>query len=63
MRDIRRGVILDVRPYVSEGSRDDSLVVGGTLHRVRLAGARLSVSEHAAIESVQYRRDQGTYLQ
>lgn len=58
VRDVRRGVVLDVRPDVSEGARDDPLVVGRALHRVRLARARLPVREHAPVEPVQHGRHQ-----
>lgn len=58
VRDVRRGVVLDVRPDVSEGARDDALVLGRTLHRVRLARTRLPVREHAPVEAVQHGRHQ-----
>lgn len=52
MRDVGRGTVLDVRPNVAEGARDDALVFGRTFHSVRLAGACLAICEHAAIEPV-----------
>lgn len=58
MRDVGRGVVLDVRPDVAEGARDDALVVERALHRVRLAGAGLPVREHAAVEPVEDGRHQ-----
>lgn len=62
VRDVRGGVVLDVRPDVSEGARDDALVRVTALHRVRLARARLSVREHASVEAVQNGRHQRTDL-
>lgn len=62
MCDVRRGVVLDMGPNVSEGTRDDALVLHRALHCVRLARARLSVREHAPIEPVQDGGDQRSYL-
>lgn len=62
MRHVGRGTVLDVRPDVAEGARDDALALGGTLHGVRLARARLPVREHAPVEPVQHRRHQRPYL-
>lgn len=62
VRDVGRGAVLDVRPDVAEGARDDALVVGRALHGVRLAGAGLPVREHAAVEPVQDGRHQRSDL-
>lgn len=62
VRDVPRRAGLDMRPDVSEGARDDALVVGGALHGVRLARARLAVGEHAAVEAVEHRCHQRTDL-
>lgn len=62
VRDVGRRRVLDVRPDVSEGARDDALVGRGALHGVRLARARLPVREHAAVEAVQDGGDQGPDL-
>lgn len=62
VRDVGRGAVLDVRPHVAEGARDDALVLRRALHGVRLAGARLPVREHAAVEPVQHRRHQRPHL-
>lgn len=59
---VRRSGVLDVRPDVAEGARDDPLVVRGALHGVGLAGAGLAVREHAAVEAVEDGRDQRTDL-